>query len=80
VRYQAAFDGFTSQGFTLDWVSGYFDGSQDQDMEDITREIEVCFSGPVRMTQQFMPHLKTRKGALLINVSSGLKLCGARPP
>lgn len=29
LQYQAAFDEFTSQGFTLDWVSGYFDGSQD---------------------------------------------------
>ena len=48
--------------------------NQDQEMADITREIEVCFSGPVRMTQQFMPHLKTRKGALLINVSSGAAL------
>ena len=48
--------------------------NQDQEMEDITREIEVCFAGPVRMIQQFMPHLKTRKGALLINVSSGAAL------
>ena len=48
--------------------------NQDQEMEDITREIEVCFSGPVRMVHQFMPHLKTRKGALLINVSSGAAL------
>ena len=48
--------------------------NQDQEMEDITREIEVCFVGPVRMIQQFMPHLKTRKGALLINVSSGAAL------
>ena len=48
--------------------------NQDQEMEDITREIEVCFAGPVRMIQQFMPHLKTRKGALLVNVSSGAAL------
>ncbi len=48
--------------------------NQDAEMADITREIEVCFSGPVRMVQQFMPHLKTRKGALLINVSSGAAL------
>jgi uncharacterized oxidoreductase len=46
--------------------------NQDQEIEDITREIEICFSGPVRMVQQFMPHLKTRKGALLINVTSGV--------
>ncbi len=48
--------------------------NQDQEMEDITREIEVCFSGPVRMVQHFLPHLKTRKGALLVNVSSGAAL------
>ncbi len=48
--------------------------NQDHDMEDITREIEVCFSGPVRMVEHFMPHLKTRHGALLINVSSGAAL------
>ena len=48
--------------------------NQDQEIEDITREIEVCFSGPVRMAQQFIPHLKTRKGALLVNVSSGAAL------
>src|SRR5271163_3997632 len=26
----------------------------------------------LRMVQQFLPHLKTRKGALIVNVSSGL--------
>ena len=46
--------------------------NQDQGLEDITREIEICFSGPVRMINQFLPHLKTRKDALLINVSSGV--------
>jgi CubicO group peptidase (beta-lactamase class C family) len=29
-QYQAAFNDFTSQGYVLDWVSGYFDGSQDR--------------------------------------------------
>ena len=48
--------------------------NQNQEIEDITREIEVCFSGPVRMVQHFMPHLKARKDALLINVSSGAAL------
>ncbi|HTA44845.1 MAG TPA: serine hydrolase [Bryobacteraceae bacterium] len=28
-QYQAAFDGYLGQGYALDWVSGYFDGSQD---------------------------------------------------
>jgi uncharacterized oxidoreductase len=46
----------------------------DQGLEDITREIEICFSGPVLMTTQFLPHLKTRKDALVINVSSSAAL------
>jgi uncharacterized oxidoreductase len=46
--------------------------NQDRDLNDVTREIEVNFSGPVRMVQQFLPHLKTRKDALIVNVSSGL--------
>jgi hypothetical protein len=28
-QYQAAFNQFTGEGYVLDWVSGYFDGSQD---------------------------------------------------
>jgi serine/threonine protein kinase len=28
-QYQAAFDEFTRKGFTLEWVSGYYDGIQD---------------------------------------------------
>jgi uncharacterized oxidoreductase len=46
----------------------------DQGLEDITREIEICFSGPVRMVTQFLPHLKTRNDALVINVSSSAAL------
>lgn len=46
--------------------------NEDRDLNDVTREIEINFSGPVRMVQQFLPHLLTRKGALLVNVSSGL--------
>src|SRR5580698_9486357 len=46
--------------------------SQDRDLSDLTREIEINLSGPVRMVQQFLPHLKTRNGALIVNVSSGL--------
>ena len=48
--------------------------NQDQGLEDITREIEIGYSGPVRMIKQFLPHLKTRKDALLVNVSSGAAL------
>jgi uncharacterized oxidoreductase len=41
-------------------------------LEDVTREIDINLSGPVRMAQQFLPHLKSRPGALIVNVSSGL--------
>jgi uncharacterized oxidoreductase len=44
----------------------------DRDLNDVTREIEINLSGPVRMIQQFLPHLKTRSSALIVNVSSGL--------
>jgi len=46
--------------------------NQSRDLYDVTREIEINLSGPVRMVQQFLPHLKTRKDALIVNVSSGL--------
>jgi uncharacterized oxidoreductase len=46
--------------------------NQDRSLTDVTREIEINLSGPVRMIQQFLPHLKTRAGALIVNVSSGL--------
>jgi len=46
--------------------------NQDRALDDVTREIDINLSGPIRMVQQFLPHLKTRKGALIVNVSSGL--------
>jgi uncharacterized oxidoreductase len=46
--------------------------NQHRDLSDVTREIETNLSGPVRMIQQFLPHLLTRQGALIVNVSSGL--------
>jgi len=48
------------------------DINRDRDLSDVTREIEINLSGPVRMVQQFLPHLRTRQGAAIINVSSGL--------
>jgi uncharacterized oxidoreductase len=45
---------------------------QRRDLNDITREIDINLSGPVRMVQQFLLHLKSRQGALIVNVSSGL--------
>jgi uncharacterized oxidoreductase len=45
---------------------------QDHDLRDLTREIAVNLSGPIQMVESFLPHLKTRPGALIVNVSSGL--------
>ena len=44
------------------------------DLEDINREIAINLSGPIRMVQQFLPHLKTKKMAAILNVTSGLAL------
>lgn len=44
----------------------------DGDLEDITREIEINLEGPIRMVKKFLPHLKTKKSAAIINVTSGL--------
>src|ERR1700747_1219915 len=41
-------------------------------LEDITGEIEINLSGPIRMVKQFLPHLKTKSDAAIMNVSSGL--------
>ena len=41
-------------------------------LEDITREIEINLSGPIRMVKQFLPHLKTKSEAAILNVSSSL--------
>jgi len=46
--------------------------NRDRDLNDVSREIEINLSGPVRMIQQFLPHLLTRQSALILNVSSGL--------
>jgi uncharacterized oxidoreductase len=44
------------------------------DLHDITQEIDINLSGPIRMIQQFLPHLKTQKTAAVMNVTSGLAL------
>jgi uncharacterized oxidoreductase len=46
--------------------------SQDGSLEDITREIEINLSGPVRMVKQFLPHLSQKQAAAIMNVTSGL--------
>ena len=44
------------------------------DLMDITREVEINLMGPIRMVQQFLPHLKTQKNAAILNVTSGIAL------
>jgi uncharacterized oxidoreductase len=44
------------------------------DLYDITREVEINLMGPIRMAQQFLPHLKTKKTAAILNVTSGIAL------
>jgi len=38
----------------------------------LPREIEINLSGPIAMGEKFLPHLKTKSEAAIINVSSGL--------
>ena len=44
------------------------------DLHTIVREIDINLSGPIRMIQQFLPHLKTKRSAAIVNVTSGLAL------
>ena len=43
-------------------------------LEDLTREIDINLSGPIRMIQQFLPQLKAQQEAAILNVTSGLAL------
>jgi uncharacterized oxidoreductase len=42
------------------------------DLASITREIETNLNGPIRMVNQFLPHLKKQKTPAVVNVTSGL--------
>lgn len=44
------------------------------DLRDVTREVDINLAGPIRMVQQFLPHLKAQKTAAILNVTSGLAL------
>jgi uncharacterized oxidoreductase len=46
----------------------------DKALDDINREIGINLSGPIRMIQQFLPHLQTKKNAAIMNVTSGIAL------
>ena len=39
---------------------------------DVTREIDINLRGPLQMIQQFLPHLRTRHEAAIVNMTSGL--------
>lgn len=47
---------------------------QQHELTDITREIEINLMGPIRMIQQFLPHLKKQENAAILNVTSGIAL------
>ena len=44
------------------------------ELSKITQEIEVNLIAPIRMVQQFLPHLKKQKSSAILNVTSGLAL------
>ena len=46
--------------------------NQPRSLTDVTREVDINLNGPVQMVQEFLPHLKSRPNALIVNVSSGL--------
>lgn len=44
----------------------------DTEYDKICSEIDINLSGPIRMVQQFLPHLKKQPEAAIVNVTSGL--------
>lgn len=44
------------------------------DVRNVTREIDSNLAGPIRMVQQFLPHLLRQPAAAILNVTSGLAL------
>ena len=48
------------------------DINQPRSLTDVTRELNINLNAPVQMVQEFLPHLKSRPNALIVNVSSGL--------
>ncbi|MCX6126196.1 MAG: SDR family NAD(P)-dependent oxidoreductase [Proteobacteria bacterium] len=39
---------------------------------EITQEVDINLHGPIRMIKQFLPHLKAKSVAAIVNVTSGL--------
>ena len=48
------------------------DINKPRSLSDVAREIDLDLSGPIQMIQEFLPHLKSRPNAMIVNVSSGL--------
>lgn len=46
--------------------------SVDSSLVDITDEIDIDLSGPIRMVQQFLAHFLTRPEAMIVNMTSGI--------
>lgn len=44
----------------------------DTEYDKVCSEIDVNLNGPIRMTQEFLPHLKQQATSAVVNVSSGL--------
>lgn len=42
------------------------------DLVELTKEIDINVNGPIRMVAKFLPHLKKKQAAAIVNVSSGL--------
>ena len=46
--------------------------NQPRALIDITQEVDINLRGPIHTVQEFLPYLKARNNALIVNVSSGL--------
>lgn len=44
----------------------------ERSLPDATRELDINLSGPIWMTQAFLPHLRSKPNALIVNITSGL--------
>jgi uncharacterized oxidoreductase len=42
------------------------------DLGDLTREIDINLTGPIRMVHRFLPHLMRQSSAAIVNVSSAI--------
>jgi uncharacterized oxidoreductase len=47
---------------------------EENELGDLTREVAINLVGPIRMAQQFLPHLKKKSDAAILNVTSGIAL------